>query len=234
MPLLAQSTLRSPPVPRPRPQQAQLRPRPRSMIELQSLSLPRPEPCTPLSSGTKRRREENTEPDCSHLGSRKRSPSLGLKLQEKEQEKGQLQERRRASPLRLSPTKPPQSPLQRINSMPASPLSAPKKLKTRSALQAIHIRALEHGLRVPVCNTPLGVVSHAENSAISTLPLPPIRPRTALPVMTASPRTSSRPSLSEASPAASASVPSSPSLRPLRISRRNTIGCDRPVPLLEI
>ncbi|KAJ2064781.1 hypothetical protein GGI17_000757 [Coemansia sp. S146] len=232
MSLLAQSTPCSLPVPRPRPQQGQLRPRPRSMIELQSLSLPRPQPqpCTPTSRGTKRPRlEEDTESDCSPTSPRKRSPSLGIKQQEQEHEL--LQKRRRSSTLRLSLTKPSPSPLQRISSLPASPSSASKKLKTRSALQAIHVRALEHGLRVPICNTPLGVVSHAENIISPALSLPPVRPLKSLPAISVSPRTSSRIPLSAV---ASVSVPSSPSLRPSRISRRNTISCVRPVPLLEI
>ncbi|KAJ2027266.1 hypothetical protein GGI03_008646 [Coemansia sp. RSA 2337] len=233
MSLLAQSTPCSLPVPRPRPQQGQLRPRPQSMIELQSLSLPRPQPCTPTSRGTKRRRlEEENEPDCSLASPRKRSPSLGIKQQEQqEQEQELLQKRRRSSTLRLSLTKPPPSPLLRISSLPASPSSASKKLKTRSALQAIHVRALEHGLRVPICNTPLGVVSLAENIISPTRPVSLVRPLVSLPAMPVSPRTGSRTPLSAV---ASVSVPSSPALRPSRISRRNTISCDRPVPLLEI
>ncbi|KAJ2881806.1 hypothetical protein H4R27_003850 [Coemansia aciculifera] len=235
MSLLAQSTPCSLPVSRPRPQQGQLRPRPQSMIELQSLSLPRPQPqpCTPTSRGTKRRRlEEDTEPDCSPTSPRKRSPLLGIKQQgQLEQEQELLQKRRRSSTLRLSLTKPSPSPLQRISSLPASPSSASKKLKTRSALQAIHVRALEHGLRVPICNTPLGVVSHAENIISPALPLMPVRPLKSLPAIPVSPRTSSRIPLSAV---ASVSVPSSPLLRPSRISRRNTISCVRPVPLLEI
>ncbi|KAJ1905490.1 hypothetical protein LPJ71_004533 [Coemansia sp. S17] len=233
MSLLAQSTPCSLPVPRPRPQQGQLRPRPQSMIELQSLSLPRPQPCTPTSRGTKRRRlEEENEPDCSLTSPRKRSPSLGIKQQDQqEQEPELLQKRRRSSTLRLSLTKPPPSPLLRISSLPASPSSASKKLKTRSALQAIHVRALEHGLRVPICNTPLGVVSLAENIISPTRPMSLVRPLVSLPAMPVSPRTGSRTPLSAV---ASVSVPSSPALRPSRISRRNTISCDRPVPLLEI
>ncbi|KAJ2259229.1 hypothetical protein GGI13_000012 [Coemansia sp. RSA 455] len=233
MSLLSQSTPCSLPVPRPRPQQGQLRPRPQSMIELQSLSLPRPQPCTPTSRGTKRRRlEEENEPDCSLTSPRKRPPSLGIKQQDpQEQEQELLQKRRRASTLRLSLTKPPPSPLLRISSLPASPSSASKKLKTRSALQAIHVRALEHGLRVPICNTPLGVASLAENIISPTRPVSLVRPLVSLPAMPVSPRTGSRTPLSAV---ASVSVPSSPALRPSRISRRNTISCDRPVPLLEI
>ncbi|KAJ2743793.1 hypothetical protein GGI20_003465 [Coemansia sp. BCRC 34301] len=235
MSLLVESKHDSLAVPRPRPQkaqQAQPRPRPHSMIELQSLSQPWLLPCTPVSSGTKRRLEDDTESDCSQAGPRKRPPSLGIKQQENEQ--GQLQKRRRATLLRLSPTKPLQSPLQRISSLPASPASVTKKLKTRSALQAIHIRALEHGLRVPICNTPLGVTSHAENINSPTLPMSPIRALTTLSSMPSSPRSGSQTLSSAVTRASSVSVPSSPSLRPSRISRRNTIGCARPVPLLEI
>ncbi|KAJ2415730.1 hypothetical protein GGI10_001494 [Coemansia sp. RSA 2530] len=226
MPLLAQSTPCSPPVPRPRPQQGQPRPRPQSMIELQSLSLPRPQLCALASRGTKRRLDEDAEPD----SPRKRSPSLGLKLQPQE-ELDPLLKRRRSTTLRLSLTKPPPSPLQRTSSLPASPACAPKKLKTRSALQAIHVRALEHGLRVPICNTPLGVVSQAENIISPAQPLSTVRPLVSIPATSYSPRTISRIPLSAT---ASASAPSSPTIRPTRISRRNTISCTRPVPLLEI
>ncbi|KAJ2903084.1 hypothetical protein GGI21_004471, partial [Coemansia aciculifera] len=129
------------------------------MVELHLLSLPRAQPklCAPVSSGgTKRRREdEDAESDIPQ----KKSLPLEVKQQEP------LLKRRRASILRLSPTKPLSTPLQSASSAPASPSSASKKLKARSALQAIHIRALEHGLRVPICNTPLGVVSNAENIA---------------------------------------------------------------------
>ncbi|KAJ2822243.1 hypothetical protein GGI24_003999 [Coemansia furcata] len=232
MSLLAYSTPDSLPVPRSHPQQGQLRPRPQSMIELGSLSQLRPHLSIPTSRGTKRRLEEGAEPDCSPISSCKRPPPLEIKRQcQQEKEQEQPQTRSRSSTLRLSPTKPPQSPLQRIGGLPAPPTSASKKFKTRSALQAIHVRALEHGLRVPICNTPLGVVSHAENINSPILSMPPSRPLMSVPAIPISPRTSSRPPLSAVT---SASVPSSPLLRPSRISRRNTLSSIMPVPLLEI
>ncbi|KAJ2793154.1 hypothetical protein H4R21_006005, partial [Coemansia helicoidea] len=64
---------------------------------------------------------------------------------------------------------------------------------------AINVRALEHGLRVPVCNTPLGTVSLAEN--IICTPPALDRPRTARPAAVA-PRRLDRTALPPASPPA--------------------------------
>ncbi|KAJ2491264.1 hypothetical protein IWW37_002431 [Coemansia sp. RSA 2050] len=217
-------------MPRLRPQQGQLRPRPQSMIELQSLSLPRPQLCTPTSRGTKRRLDEDTEPDGPPASPCKRALLVGIKSLS-QQEQDPLQKRRRSATLRLSLTKPPPSPLQRTSSLPASPSCAPKKLKARSALQTIHVRALEHGLRVPISNTPLGVISQAENIISPALPLSAVRPLVSIPATSTSPRAGSRVPLSAT---VSASAPSSPAIRPVRITRRNTISCTRPVPLLEI
>ncbi|KAJ1733174.1 hypothetical protein LPJ61_001689 [Coemansia biformis] len=82
-----------------------------------------------------------------------------------------------------------QSPTKRLTGPAQLGLSgravAPKK-RPRPPLQAINIRALEHGLRVPVCNTPLGTPNLAENIICS---LPPLaRPLTALPTTVSFPR----------------------------------------------
>ncbi|KAJ1891653.1 hypothetical protein LPJ66_006800 [Kickxella alabastrina] len=39
----------------------------------------------------------------------------------------------------------------------------PANKRSRPALQTLHIKALEYGLRVPVNNTPLGILDQAEN-----------------------------------------------------------------------
>ncbi|KAJ2845002.1 hypothetical protein IWW36_004965 [Coemansia brasiliensis] len=112
-----------------------------------------------------------------------------------------IRQPRRMSLLRLTPTK--------------SPCSSPRlnsKKKPRLALQAIHVRALEHGLRVPVCNTPLGIVDQAENIAYS--------PAMSIP-MTALPTSASFPRL-DLLPQSTASVPPSPSRR-TRLVRRNSM-----------
>ncbi|KAJ2455028.1 hypothetical protein EV183_001132 [Coemansia sp. RSA 2336] len=111
-----------------------------------------------------------------------------------------IRQPRRMPLLRLTPTKTPCS----------SRLSSKKK--PRLALQAIHVRALEHGLRVPVCNTPLGIVDQAENIAYSPLVSVP---------MTALPTSASFPRL-DLLAQSSASVPPSPSRRK-RLVRRNSM-----------
>ncbi|KAJ1952558.1 hypothetical protein EC988_003492 [Linderina pennispora] len=60
---------------------------------------------------------------------------------------------------------------------PHSRLLITKKPKRRTPLQSIHIRALEHGWRVPVANTPLGVIGKDENAQIHTFGMPLRRPR---------------------------------------------------------
>ncbi|KAJ2675164.1 hypothetical protein IWW42_001310 [Coemansia sp. RSA 1085] len=109
-----------------------------------------------------------------------------------------IRQPRRMPLLRLTPTKSPCS------------LRLSSKKKPRLALQAIHVRALEHGLRVPVCNTPLGIVDQAENITYSPLMSVPM---TALP-------TASFPRL-DLLPQSSASVPPSP--RRKRLVRRNSM-----------
>ncbi|KAJ2162312.1 hypothetical protein GGF46_000803 [Coemansia sp. RSA 552] len=123
---------------------------------------------------------------------------------------------RRTSLLRLTPTKPSCS-LPRL-SPPNSPATPKKRL--RLPLQTIHIRALEHGLRVPVPTTPLGTVDQAEN--IACLPLRLNAPMTASPTTTAFPRLDlpARPTRR----AASATTSPATSPRPLRRPRRNSTG----------
>ncbi|KAJ1905489.1 hypothetical protein LPJ81_001907, partial [Coemansia sp. IMI 209127] len=72
-----------------------------------------------------------------------------------------VRKQRRLSLLRPDPTKP--SGSLSLIAGPCDNQSSPLKKKPRLPLQAIHIRALEHGLRVPVSNTPLGTVDSAEN-----------------------------------------------------------------------
>ncbi|KAJ2310000.1 hypothetical protein H4R23_000871 [Coemansia sp. Cherry 401B] len=110
---------------------------------------------------------------------------------------------RRLSSLRLAPAKSPSG----------SPRLSSKK-KPRLALQTIHVRALEHGLRVPVCNTPLGIVDQAEN--IIHTPTRLDFPMTALPTTASFPRLD----LLGRSDAAS---PPSPTRRPHR-ARRNSMS----------
>ncbi|KAJ1995733.1 hypothetical protein GGI25_000710 [Coemansia spiralis] len=126
---------------------------------------------------------------------------------------------RRTSLLRTAPTKPPCS-LPWV-SQPALP--SPSKKKTRPPLQAIHVRALEHGLRVPVINTPLGTTDQAENIACT----PTILQRS-VPVLPLLPVRLSRPTTPTSPPKPSTrSAPQSPSRAP-RVSRRNSIACVRP------
>ncbi|KAJ2499006.1 hypothetical protein GGH96_003865 [Coemansia sp. RSA 1972] len=73
--------------------------------------------------------------------------------------------------------------------VPKSPCGSSRlssKKKPRLALQTIHTRALEHGLRVPICNTPLGTASQAEN--IVYTPTRSVFPMTALPTTASFPR----------------------------------------------
>ncbi|PIA18739.1 hypothetical protein COEREDRAFT_6445 [Coemansia reversa NRRL 1564] len=122
-----------------------------------------------------------------------------------------IRQRRRLSLLRLTPTKIAcSSP--RL-SMPISP--SPTKKGQRLPLQAIHIRALEHGLRVPVTNTPLGTIGQAEN--IICVPVLPDQPLTALPTTTSFPRLVPLPTASR--PAHS---PQPLSRRRARLTRRNS------------
>ncbi|KAJ1770759.1 hypothetical protein IW140_001032 [Coemansia sp. RSA 1813] len=141
-----------------------------------------------------------------------------------------VRRQRRLSLLRPAPTKP--SAALPLIAVCQSDQSPPSKKKTRLPLQSIHIRALEHGLRVPVSNTPLGIVDSAENIACGSDV--PRRPLTALPLSsrrTARPALTSRPatpiSSSPAMPTGTRSAPQSPS-RPPRLSRRNSIACVRP------
>ncbi|KAJ2078529.1 hypothetical protein H4R24_004415 [Coemansia sp. RSA 988] len=122
-----------------------------------------------------------------------------------------IRQRRRMSLLRVTPMKMPcSSP--RL-SMPTSP--SPSKKSQRLPLQAIHIRALDHGLRVPVTNTPLGAVNQAEN--IICVPVLPDQPLTALPTTISFPRLVPLPAVS--TPARS---PQPLSRRPARLTRRNS------------
>ncbi|KAJ2724948.1 hypothetical protein GGI07_001610 [Coemansia sp. Benny D115] len=96
------------------------------------------------------------------------------------------------------------------------------KKKSRPALQAIHIRALEHGLRVPVRNTPLGVRDQAENIIFSPAPMN----LNDQPLMSAPAVLTERvlrPSASGVSKRGSVSADSSPVV-PRRLNRRNTIS----------
>ncbi|KAJ2384397.1 hypothetical protein GGI23_006938, partial [Coemansia sp. RSA 2559] len=133
-----------------------------------------------------------------------------------------VRKQRRLSLLRPTPTKP--SGSLSLIAAPSDNQSSPLKKKPRLPLQAIHIRALEHGLRVPVSNTPLGTFDSAENivcqSDMRSHPL------TALPL---SSRRSTRPALASrpatpTGPSGTRSAPQSPS-RPPRLSRRNSIAC---------
>ncbi|KAJ2357769.1 hypothetical protein GGF43_001258 [Coemansia sp. RSA 2618] len=114
-----------------------------------------------------------------------------------------IRQQRRLSMLRLMPAKSPGG----------SPRLSSNK-KPRVALQSIHIRALEHGLRVPVCNTPLGVVGLDENIAYT--PTQSDLPRTALPTTASFPRLDLLAQLDSA-------PPQSPTRRNQR-ARRNSMG----------
>ncbi|KAJ2009354.1 hypothetical protein GGI04_000521 [Coemansia thaxteri] len=186
-------------------------------------------------------------PCCSSASSPKSARALGIKRQRRESPTRPSLPRSRTAPLQRvasplpapSDLTPPSSPTAKT-SPPAAAAAAGKKLKTRTAMQAIHIRALEHGLRVPVSNTPLGIADLAEN-IICTLPSPAASPGrralSALPAMAVPPRRiNSGPSFSARPRCATTTDQSSTAPRPIPMKRRNTISCIRAddVPLLDI
>ncbi|KAJ2389609.1 hypothetical protein GGI05_003449 [Coemansia sp. RSA 2603] len=119
-------------------------------------------------------------------------------------------------------------PLRTAGSLPESPPSTKKK--SRLALQTIHIKALEHGLRIPVNNTPLGILDKAENIKYGSSSVLPVRPMSARPALVASTRRD-RDDL----PAVrgTQSAPGTPA-RPKTLSRRNTTGSSRQSFVLEL
>ncbi|KAJ2665698.1 hypothetical protein IWW48_000149 [Coemansia sp. RSA 1200] len=172
--------------------------------------------CLPLACGSelKRKLTSQSSARCTPLppaSSRRRESSAMARKQ-------------RHSPLlRLASAKP--STCQPSASQTDESSPSPSKKRKRSPLQSIHIRALEHGLRVPISNTPLGTVDAAEN--IIREPEALSRPSTSLPL---SPKHSSRPitpTIGSSKASGTRSAPQSPS-RPPRLSRRNSIACVRP------
>ncbi|KAJ2638447.1 hypothetical protein GGF40_001636 [Coemansia sp. RSA 1286] len=168
---------------------------------------------------------------------RPRSPSLAAKDGEKASSpcvvQDQLTRRLSKSSPKLSSVKPTDKP---IVSVPST------KKKLRPALQTIHIKALEHGLRIPVNNTPLGILDKSENIIYGSLSNPLQRPMSARPAVSASTHqardtmTLARRPLAPSSAASvrgSQSAPASPA-RPRKLDRRNTTGSARSKFILEI
>ncbi|KAJ2514936.1 hypothetical protein H4217_005474 [Coemansia sp. RSA 1939] len=189
-----------------------------SVTQLPAVCLPASAGCLPLAcgSGLKRKLASQSSARCTPLppaSSRRRESSAMARKQ-------------RHSPLlRLASAKPSTCQPSASQTDESSPSPSPSKKRKRSPLQSIHIRALEHGLRVPISNTPLGTVDAAEN--IIREPEALSRPSTSLPL---SPKHLSRPTtptIGSSKASGIRSAPQSPS-RPPRLSRRNSIACVRP------
>ncbi|KAJ2888851.1 hypothetical protein FB639_000351, partial [Coemansia asiatica] len=106
------------------------------------------------------------------------------------------------------------------------------KKNPRPALQTIHIKALEHGLRIPVNSTPLGTLDKSENIIYGSLSSPSERSMSARPAVAIGTGAchardtmalARRPlaSCSAAGVRGSQSAPASP-VRPKKFVRRNT------------
>lgn len=135
-----------------------------------------------------------------------------------------MRKQRRLSALRPTPIKAATTPALPLVRPLASPVTR-KKSKTRLPLQSIHIRAIEHGLRVPVTNTPLGAIDDKAENILCTPPTTPTLTRShsapsasSMTVSLVTPRRMQPPHSAPASPVRIST--NSNSLR-----RRNSIGC---------
>ncbi|KAJ1723375.1 hypothetical protein LPJ53_002279 [Coemansia erecta] len=164
---------------------------------------------------------------------RLRSPSLAPKLQEHPKLDSQPTRRRMSSPQKhTAKSGSANVPLRTAGSLPESPPSTKKK--SRLALQTIHIKALEHGLRIPVNNTPLGILDKAENIKYGPSSGLPVRPMSARPALaTVSLRERNAPSVAPPGVRGTQSAPGTPA-RPKTLSRRNTTGSARQSFVLEL
>ncbi|KAJ2783594.1 hypothetical protein GGI15_002530 [Coemansia interrupta] len=154
---------------------------------------------------------------------RLRSPSLAPVLQRHPKHDDQPTRRRMPSPQKhTAKTESASVPLRTAGPLPESPPSTKKK--SRLALQTIHIKALEHGLRIPVNNTPLGILDKAENIKYVSSSGLPVRPMSARPALaTGALRERDAMSVASAGARGTQSAPGTPA-RPKALSRRNTTG----------
>ncbi|KAI7825807.1 hypothetical protein BX661DRAFT_184204 [Kickxella alabastrina] len=120
----------------------------------------------------------------------------------------------------------------------------PANKRTCPALQTLHIKALEYGLRVPINNTPLGILDQAENIIYNRMHRPMIA-RLSISQRSSRRRVITSPPVLSLLPIdiiADANLTSVPALstasiipvRPRRHSRRNSTGCLELTLLLEM